>query len=150
MTNYDVFVVPPLAVPHQKPPNKLRSHLYPTLITESITMKADISGVGYMLASTIESLVVDASVHGSGIMRSVLNQYVLPAENIQIDAKVQGVGELILARSLLNSYKLANDVLSINAQVSDSGILKRVLIQQSLKPELIVFNAAMIGEGVMQ
>lgn len=103
-----------------------------------------------MLAPLVDSVLMSASVDGTGIMRSVLNQYVLPAENIEFNAEFEGAGELILARSLLNSYKLANDVLSINAQVSDSGILKRVLIQQSLKPEFIEFSAAMIGEGVMQ
>ena len=90
----------PLAVPHQRPPNKLRSHLYPIFLSDDMTLQASITGTGELRsvyqATNIgmDSTQVQASITGTGELKQVFITYDNKFDAVSISASISGTGTL--------------------------------------------------------
>lgn len=137
----------PLAVPHQKPPNKLRSHLYPIFLSDAAALQVSMAGSGYILSVPMDFLSLGASIGGVGELRSIYQTLTIETDNMTIQASIAGNGEL---RSVYQATNISTDSTSIQASIAGSGELKRVLITYDNKHDDITIQATMTGTGTLQ
>lgn len=138
----------PLAVPHQKPPNKLRSHLYPYYDCENMTLSAMMTGDGYFISCPIDYVTVYADMIGDGELRSIYQSTNIGLDTVIInDVTMSGNGEL---RSIYQSTNIGYDSTTTITSMSGTGDLKRVLINYDNRRDDVTSTAIMTGIGTLQ
>ena len=135
----------PLAVPHQKPPNKYASHPYPVLTEEVMQMGFSMKGTGNLINMPFDSMHITCGISGKGELRSIRQTFNLTESGAVISAKIEGEGQL---KGISSSVAMRSEKIIVNANIAGVGELKRVLIRQNALDELKI-GVKITGSGVL-
>ena len=128
------------------------SRLYPYFFSESVTTSSTLTGIGYTLSPTVDSIMfASATMSGVGELRSVYNKSI----NICSDAVIINNAAMVGSGELRGTYKSTNigsDAVTINnATMSGVGEMKAVYITHNNGTDAVTIkNATMSGTGTLQ